>query len=199
MKLFRSTWFAFGAGMVVFWATLALLWRPQPFPQAQAREAAAGAVGSPKASWNFFNPEIDQLIAELKEQREALAKREKELNDLALRLQNERDEINTVTQRVHELQVTFDRNVLRLKDEETTNLKRLAKIYSSMTPEGATVILNELEDDNLTKILMEMKESEAAPILENLAQRGPAEAKRAAVISDRMRMFLREPSTKSKP
>ena len=35
------------------------------------------------------------------------------------------------------LQKEFDQNVLRVQEEETANLKKLAKVYSAMTPEGA--------------------------------------------------------------
>ena len=120
-----------------------------------------------------------------------MAAREQQLNELATRLQAERAEINQVTQTVFRLQLEFDRNALRVREDEAANLKKLAKIYSTMTPEGATMIIRQLEDEEIAKLLVIMKESEAAPLLENLAKLGETEAKRAAALSERLRKSIR--------
>ena len=142
-------------------------------------------------SWEFSNPEVDHLISELKQEKQTVAAREQQLNELATRLQAERAEINQVTQTVFRLQQEFDRNALRVREDEAANLKKLAKIYSTMTPEGATMIIRQLEDEEIAKLLVIMKESEAAPLLENLAKLGETEAKRAAALSERLRKSIR--------
>ena len=71
--------------------------------------------------------------------------REQRLNELATRLDTERGEISNATLSVQQLQADFDKNVLRVKDEETANLKKLAKVYSAMTPDGALRRRNESE------------------------------------------------------
>lgn len=149
-------------------------------------------------SWSYINPELDQMLAELRRERESLSQREQQLNDLAVRLQAERQEINQVTQTVHRMQMELENLVLKVKEEEAPNLKKLAKLYSSMTPEGAAGIVRELPDDSIVKIFTTMREAEVAPILEQLAKTSPIEAKRAALLTERLRSVLPKPAVPAK-
>ena len=141
-------------------------------------------------SWDFFNPEVDRLVKELAQEKKALAQREQQLNELSTRLEAERAEITTVTQAVHRMQQEFDRGVLRIREEETANLKKLAKVYATMSPEGAIPILKQMEDEQIVKFMVFMKDGETAPLLEGLARQGEPDAKRAAAISERLRTVL---------
>lgn len=184
-------------GAISYLATTVFVW---PTPRISARVAHAttgGRIGAPDASWNFWNPEVDQLIADLRMQKQNMASREQELNDLAARLEVERQEISVITQTVARLQQDFDQQVVRVRETETTNLKKLAKIYSAMSPEGATTILKEMPDEQVVKILMFMKDIETAPILELLAKQGQGEAKRAALITERLRLATAQPLKQS--
>jgi len=144
------------------------------------------------------NPDIDQLIGELKQQKESHAKREEQLNELALRLQSERAEINSVTQNLFRLQTEFDKNVTRVREEETANLKRLAKVYGAMAPDAAASVLKELTDEQAVKVLLFMKEAESAAILESLAKSGDTQTRRVALLSEKIRLSIpRAASTKS--
>src|SRR5882757_7041310 len=74
-------------------------------------------------SWKFRNPEFDQWVTQIKEERAALALREEQLKDWEMRLTAENREISTVTQTVTKLQNDFDRRVLQFKDQELANAK----------------------------------------------------------------------------
>ncbi len=189
IKLWQSSWVAAGIGAVLFLVTTAVLLNPRELLKArQAELAAAPKPEKSRAGWDFNNPEIDQLIAELKTEKEGLALREQQLKELATRLAAERSEINQTTQAVFRLEQEFDERVVRVREEETANLKKLAKTYAAMTPEGALTIIKQLEDDQIVRILVFMKEGDSAPILEAFAKSGEAEAKRVAMISERLRM-----------
>jgi flagellar motility protein MotE (MotC chaperone) len=136
-------------------------------------------------------------MAELRKQKETIALKEKELTDLAARLQAERAELSQMTQAVQRVQSEFDRNVARIQEQETTNLKRLAKLYSTMTPEGAAAVFKALDDSTLVKVLAHMKDADMAPVLEILARQGEADAKRVAAISEQLRMLLPATTTKT--
>ncbi|MEI6723992.1 MAG: hypothetical protein WCO67_24785, partial [Betaproteobacteria bacterium] len=169
MKTLQSPWVAGLLGLLLYAATTFMLWRPlTPGPM----QPAAGAPNEPGPSWTFHNEEIDQLVTELKKEKDSLAVRAKQLDGLEARLLSERKEINQVTQHVHQLQVEFDSNVTRAFDEEKVNLKKLAKMYAAMTPEGSAAIFKQLDDSSLVKIMMFMKEAETAPILELMAKQG---------------------------
>jgi flagellar motility protein MotE (MotC chaperone) len=191
IRLLQSNWIATALGTLLYLVTVVLCW-PHKSPADSGPSARETKKAGP--SWTFQNPEMDQLIVELKRAKDGLAEKERQLNELELRLQTERQELNQVTQSVHELQIEFDRNVVRVEEQESVNLKKLGKVYSTMAPDGAVLILKQMDESTLTKILALMKESEAAPILEALAKQGDAEAKRAASICERLRLTLPKPS-----
>ena len=185
IKILQSGWLTALLGSIVYCGTTAAVMMSAHIPV--ARPESKDAPSEFGASWDFHNPEMDLLISELKKEKDGLAIKEKQLKDLALRLDAERAELTVVTQAVHRMHVEYDRNFVRVKEEETTNLRKLAKMYSGMTPEGAVIILKQMEDEQIVKILLFMKESESAPLLENFARLGDPEAKRAALISGQLR------------
>lgn len=196
LRLLQSSWVVALVGAAVYGAVTLLLVSRVPVGRPVRATAKVEAPG-PRPSWNFVNPELGQLVTELNQEKEALANRAKQLDELEARLAAERAEISVVTQAVYQMQREFDRNLVRVREEELANLKRLAKTYAIMTPEGAAKILKEMEDDQIVKLMLFMKEKESAPLLETLAQLGEAEVKRVAVISERLRTALfREPEKK---
>jgi flagellar motility protein MotE (MotC chaperone) len=150
---------------------------------------AESAVGP---SWEFSNPEADQLVAELRSEKIALTKRTEELNELSQRLEAERAELSQVSQNVRDMQSNFDLTVVRCRGEETANLKKLAKTYATMAPESSAKIFKELDDVAVVKIMLFMKNEENGAILEALAKGGPAESKHAALISEKLRTATAE-------
>ena len=195
MRILKSNWMPVLLAVLSYSATTVLCWHTPVPAAAESQMVETSHVAEP--SWNYRNPEITQLIVDLNREREALAQRQQQLNELASRLQAERQELNQVTQNVFRMQREFDHNVLRIRDEETANLKKLAKVYATMSPEGATGILKEMEDEQVVKIMVFMKENETAPILEALAKSGNDQAKRAALISERLRLSISRPSAAS--
>ena len=205
MKLLQSGWIVCLIGCVTYLGcTLAFL-NPAKIHPVQASEARDGEGEGPGhrksnepvltgPSWEFNNPEVDQIISELRAEKVALQEKEKSLRDLEARLKSDQKELMTATQTVHRLQAEFDRNVTRVREEETANLKRLAKLYATMTPEGAANVMRLLGDEQFMKILVYMKEVETAPILELIAKKSPADAKRVAELSERLRLVLFRPT-----
>ena len=188
IKLLTSPWTATAVSVVIYLGATVAFWKTPavPLPQAPVESAAHEKRNGP--SWDFINPEADQLIAELKAEKKSMGKKEQELNDLMARLQAERSELNVVTQSVRQLQSDFDQNVLRISEEETANLKKLAKVYADMDPATAAKILEEMDDSSIIKIMVFMKDVETAAIWEALAKQGQPQAKRAALLSDRIRL-----------
>ena len=187
IKLLQSKWVASGAGLVLYLLITVLCWTPQP---AGERKLTLVKPASTGPSWNFQNPELNHLINELQRRREALTEKETQLNELSARLEAERQELNQVTQSIHSLQVEFDRNVVRVQEQEVGNLKKLGKIYAGMAPENAVPILKQLDESTLVKIFAAMRESESGPLLEIMGKGGEADAKLAATLSERLRLAL---------
>ncbi|MGA2863786.1 MAG: hypothetical protein ABSF95_04800 [Verrucomicrobiota bacterium] len=192
IRLLQSKWMALALGTVAYCLTTWLCLGPQKQLNRIAEEfrAPAKARSGSGPSWDFDNPEMGQLIAELKDQREALRARALQLDELEARLNAERQEIYAVTQAVSQLKTNIEATVTWVGEEEIVNLKKLAKVYGTMSPEGATRILREMEDEQVIKVLALMKESESAPILEGLSQGSKGESKRAALLSNRLRLTI---------
>jgi len=198
MKFLRSSWMCGIIGVVAYAGTTIALWHSPKVP-AVVRVAKAAMNEAAKPSWEFHSAEVDQLIADLHAQQVTLNERERQLNELAARVRAERQEITLVATNVAQMQAEFDRTVVRVREEEVANLKRLAKMYAAMSPDGAVVILKEMKDDEIVKIFAFMKDTETAPILELLGRQGAAEAKRAAQISERLKVCLSRNPVEKKP
>lgn len=204
-KLLQSPWtvsvlalLLYAGSTFYFWQTpnLPVPARPAAFDPLNPTATAPRVENGP--SWEFSNPEVDLLVRELRQERAALAARAKQLDDLAARLQAEQAELQQATQAVFRLQQDFDRSIIRLQENETVNLKRLARVYGSMEPDGATAILRQLDEATIVKVMSFMKDDKIANLLTSLARAGDAEAKRVAVISERLRL-LQAANASAKP
>jgi flagellar motility protein MotE (MotC chaperone) len=201
IRILQTKWMAVTVGTLIYALTTWISLEPQKqlMRAAKALGAAENAksAGAAGPSWKFQNPELNQLLAELKDEREALRVRAAQLDELEARLGTERKEISVVTQTVARLRKEIEATVIRVADEEAVNLKKLSKVYATMSPAGAARILKEMDDEQIVKILALMKEAETAPILEGFGQGDKQDAKRAALISNRLRLTI--PPTKKTP
>ena len=203
MRTLQTKWMAVTVGTVSYALTTWLCLQPhkQFLRAAEALRSVARVKTTALAgpSWTFQNPELNQLMSELKDEREALRLRATQLNELEVRLSTERQEICLVTQTVDRLRKELDATVSRETDEEAVNLKKLAKVYATMSPTGAARILKEMDDDQIVKILALMKEADSAPLLEGIGQGDKQDVKRAALISNRLRLTILPPKKASAP
>lgn len=183
-------------GGLLFLVTTVVVLDPTKFEGARAASIEAPRSPNSDPSWRFRNPEFEQWIEQLKQEREALALKEQQLKELQTRIETERAEISAVTQAVSQLQIEFDKNIVRFKQQEVENLKKQTKVIAAMSPEGAAKMLNELADDEVVRILFTMKADEAGPIVDAMSKMGKAEAKRAAAITERIRQALPPPAAK---
>ena len=195
IQFLQTKWMTVTVGTLAFAITTWFCLQPQKqIKHAAAAVRALKSAQSPAAkagpSWTFHNPEMVQLVAELKDEREALRVRASQLDELEARLRAERKEIYAVTQAVYQLRADLDTVVTHVSEEEAVNLKKLGKVYTTMSPEGAARIFKEMDDEQVVKILALMRGSESAPILESLGQGNKENAQRAAMISNRIRLTV---------
>jgi flagellar motility protein MotE (MotC chaperone) len=186
-RILQSPWAAVLAGSLLYLVTTFILLRTGTIAPAPPPADPAGGDGP---SWKFKNPEFDQWVTQMKTEKEALAAREQQLSEWQARLDAERQEITTVTQTVARLQADFDRNVVRFTSQQADNVKRQAKLIAAMTPEGSAAMLKEMADDDVVRILFTMKTDQASLILDTMSKLGKAEARRAAILTERMHQIL---------
>lgn len=197
-KLLTSGWLIPIVGALLYLGTTFVLLDPAALKIPKLHPAGTGdpdAEPSPLAStpWDFNAPEVDGLITELREQKAKLAVREKELEEWQARIRAEQAELTTVTQQVFRLQTEFNQIVTYVGQQEAGNLKKLARTYAAMTPDDAARILQERDDGWIVRVLMFTSEEETAKLLAALARPGPENAKRAALLSERLRLSVQAP------
>jgi flagellar motility protein MotE (MotC chaperone) len=163
-----------------------------------------GTVGTPEKtvtsaaddpSWKFHNPEMEQWIAQIKEERDALAVREQQLKEWEAQLSAQGKELATVTRTMSNVQVEFDKRVVLFTDAEKENAKKQVKVIAGMSSDGAATVLGEMSDTEATKLLYSMKNEVVSGILDAMSRLGPEQAKRAAMLAQRMKEVMNAPAT----
>jgi flagellar motility protein MotE (MotC chaperone) len=172
-------------------ATTVFVLGPSKFAGAQFIQADYSADDDP--SWRFRNPEFNQWVSQIQNEKEKLDLRQQQLDEWQTRLNLELQEMSLVTQTVNQLQSNFDQSVIRFKAQETDNVKHQAKLMSAMSPEGAVAVLDQMPDDDVVRILFIMKPDVASAILDTLSKQSLSDAKRAALLTERLHEVLPEP------
>ena len=152
----------------------------------QLAEQTPGA--KPKQVFDPRDAEADSLIKELQREKASINSRERELREWEARLRSEQMELSVVTQRVSQIRLDLDKEITRVKEDEAVNVKRLAKMYGAMDPVAAANIFLQMDETSLVKIMMVMKDSETSTVLDALGKQGEVGAKRAASLSERLRI-----------
>ncbi len=177
-------------GGLLYLGTTFVLLKPSSFAGALANRETKTLAPGDDPSWKFLNPEFDQLVDELRREKDALALRSQQLQELQTRLEAERQEMQSATQMVHQLQIEFDQSFLKCKAQEVDNLKKQIKVIAGMSPEGVAAMMGEMTDDEVAKLLTLMKTDEAGAILDAMSTSGSAGAKRAVSLTDKMRRVM---------
>jgi flagellar motility protein MotE (MotC chaperone) len=188
IRFFQSSWLTALVGCLLYLGTTLAVIRPEKFAAAQLVPTDRSGPDDP--SWKFKNPEFDQWIAQMKDEKETLALREQQLGEWQSRLDAESQEISIITQTVSHLQSDFDKNIIRFRAQETDNVKHQAKLIAAMSPAGAAALFNELADDEAVRVLFIMKTDEASAILDMMSKLGKPEARRAAILTGRLHQVL---------
>lgn len=154
---------------------------------------AVSAVDDP--SWKFHNPEMDQWIAQIKDERDALAVREQQLKEWEAQLNAQGKELSTVTRAMSNAQADFDKRVVVFTDQEKENAKKQVKVVGGMSADGAATMFGEMPDHDVSKLLYSMKNEVAGGILDAMSRQGPLQAKRAALLAQQMKDIMNAPPT----
>ena len=203
MKMLTSGWgIAFIAMLLNIGTTLAML-----LPAIAALQDPA--IDIPEKTpmtermWGFKTEAVDELIKELKSEREKLDTDQKGV--LAVQSQNaaEREELEKVRAEIVAMRAEIDGQVVQIQEQELKNLKTVAQTYSAMNPSAVVTIFREMDENMSVKVLSFMKADKVGPILGEMskvvdAASGESMAKRAARITDKLRLLKplkKEPSS----
>ena len=181
-------------GGIIFFATMFAVISGVHFGAVNAPEKAAVSA-SDDPSWKFHNPEMDQWVTQMKDEREALTLRAQQLKEWEAQLNAQGKELSTVTRAVSNVQAQFDKRVVLFTEQEKENAKKQVKVIAGMTPDGAAAMLGEMSDTEVTKLLYAMKNDLAGGILDAISKQGPVQAKRAALLAQELKDVMNAPAT----
>lgn len=202
MKFLQSAWMISLVGSLVYLATTAAVLSSVKLeaeaPVVEETELQKLQPGD-DPSWKFRNPEFEQWVQDLRQEKAALEVRKAQLTEWETRLLAERQEFSAVTQKVSQLQAEFEKNVVRLKEQEGRNLKRQAKAVAEMSPDTAAKMLDQMTDDDIVRLFSALKNDQVTLLLETLSKQGRGQTRRAAAITERMRHLLPDNSTNPVP
>jgi flagellar motility protein MotE (MotC chaperone) len=156
------------------------------------RHAAVAKQAEQAKSWDFWTIAIDNLTSELKDEKERLRLRSEQLDQREARLDAERQDLDKVRADIEAMRAQIDARVIAINADEAKNLRTLAQTYTNLTAPAAVAILKDLDDTTVVKILSLMKPDAVGLIFEEMARPDnpdPTLARRAAVISDKMRLM----------
>ena len=178
---------------LLFFLTMLAVLRTLPLGRVAAA-VKAPLMAEDDPSWKFHNPDIDQWVSQIKDERDALAVREQQLKEWEARLAAESREIAAVTQAVSRTQEQFDKRVLQFTEQQKDNAKKQLKVIADMTPDGAAAMLGQMPDDEVARLLYVMKPDVSGAILDAMSKPGGASAKRAATLTSRIKDILPSPA-----
>ncbi len=205
-----SNWMPILAAIILGIATSAgvLMWR-LPSITASSNPASSHApstvktrITSQSKDWDFYTTEIDNLVNELKTEREKYQKKAKDFDAVELRIATEKKELIRIRQEIEKMRAELTEKTTEMQGAEKSNVRNLSRTYSNMKPTQAVAIISEMTDANIVKILALMKPDVQARILAEMAKTpdpaisagsGNATlAPRAAQLSDQLRLFKQQ-------
>ncbi len=184
---FLGIFLGVGAGVGSFWTAAKHL-----VAAAKTAQTTAHAPAEPEAPWDFWTIEMEALAQELKDAKDALKGREESIAQREERLAAERVELARQRQQIEQMRQQLSGRLLEITAEEMKNLKPLAATYSSLTPKAVLTIFKEMDDTTVVKLLSMMKTDVVAPLFEEMSKQAasdPSVAKRAAVLSEKLRLI----------
>jgi flagellar motility protein MotE (MotC chaperone) len=137
-------------------------------------------------SWDYKNPELDALVRELESRKEKIEKKEEELRFWELQINKELGNLTSITNRVENLQIEFERYASTLTENEEENIKRLLDLFKTLEPEQIGTILEPMADEKIAKIFRLLKPADVGPVVELWLSKGGENEKR---IHDILRKY----------
>lgn len=142
--------------------------------------------------WDFWTIEVDNLAAELKDEKARMAKLAEQLDLRAARVTAEQKELDKLRANLEATRKEISDRVIEISADEMKNLRSLSQTYTNLTPRAAVAIIREMDDMTVVKILSLMKADVVAPIFEEMSKtpdQGGLLARRAAILSEKLRLL----------
>lgn len=149
-------------------------------------------IGSPE-HFDFVSQGIDELVEDLRLERQKVAERERQLIELEERINEEKAELKRLSGHIETYRNEISRKIFLLEEAEKKNLKSLATTYANISPEAAVTIFSEMDDVFVVKIMSYMPDDAVASIFQTMSriqgEDGPL-SERVARFSEMIRLKI---------
>lgn len=184
-------------GAILFVGTIALMTLRLLDELAHGPEIEVGPVietteGGHYKYWTFQTHSVEQMLEELRDRRQAVSERERELRAWEARLQAEARELGQTRATIIQMQESLDAQLEKLEVVESANLQREVELYAQMEPEDVVTIFGRMSNAEVVRMLSLMPPESLAPLLSEMLRSGPgdgkARAERVARILEALRI-----------
>ncbi len=160
---------------------------PPPVPETPVEAKTPEAQASSMVFTDSRGKTVDELIAALNAEREAVAKKTTDLAAKEQELNLKEEAITRLKTELQGLQAQLDGKIIEITDTERVNLKRLADMCSKMDSTSAGGFLKEMEKERAAIILSMISERSAAAIMDAVVGEGDEGAALVAEWADLIR------------
>jgi len=148
--------------------------------------------------WSFRTTEVNNMIKDLAEQRDALSAKLNELSVEEARLASERKENERLRDQIARNRKELSDFIIQVQGGESVRLREEVAILNSMTPENVVAVFKEKSDIDVVKLLSMMKPDTVGPILDMMLTQpatdplAPTPEKRVAGLLEKLKRLRGE-------
>lgn len=162
--------------------------KSKPAAEKQEKAAGAGAAANPDVGPEASKTSAEDLshFGKLKQRKEELDLREKELAELEEELQRQKVELDKRIQQLEEMRGQIATVLKERVEVDQEKVTKLVDLYSNMKPKQAADVIGSINEDLAVEVLAKMKKKSAAEIMNLL---DPAKAR---ILSEKYTGYRRE-------
>ena len=191
MKFFFPACVVLGLALSVLASFMAV--RMSPSHQAAVTEKLAPIVVVQRIDADSeTRKNVNKLMDDLQNEREAIRRKESELQGRENLLQIQQKNLEQLKTDLQQLQGKLEETTVRTVQSEQANLKRLSMVYGKMESESVATLLAKMEIDRAASILRLLNERQAGAVLAAAVASGTNGTKNAAAWSDSIRRMAAE-------
>lgn len=144
------------------------------------------------------NKEVLELAETLKQREVKIKENEERIQRQMALMEKEKQDLVKVRNEIQSLHETIAANITKnveyyiplIQEAEKKNLKKMAKMFETLSPENANPIMARMPDQTLVIVLSFMKPRSSAKLLAGYATTNPESARRAAELTEKLRNLV---------
>lgn len=162
------------------------LWEPEP-RSTLIYEPTYQEPDFSGVSWEFYNPQLSELIEDLKQEKKDLFDRSQHLDMVEKRILNEKKELEALQSNIERLRNEFDSYLLFSTDRQESNLRKTADVIRTMEKKNAVALISSMPLSEAVRLMGFFTPDETAGFFEYMTTSGDEGVVLAAEISAGLR------------